>query len=488
MTRHRRSAQAAKPARTTPRPRVAGPVNLRQEVWSLLVIAAPLAAAYLAEIAMMITDMAIVGRLGSVQLAAVGLAGDLMIEVMLFCMAIVSIVGVLVAQAIGAGDEASGAHHLRQGLWLAAALSIPGMLLSWNLTPLLALTDQDPAVLAFGEAYLHAVVWCFLPSLWFVVLRGFVAALSRPQSVMVITVVAVALNAVLTYGLVFGALGLPNLGVAGAGWATTIVCWGMFAALAWHVTRAARFRPHRLFNALGRLDLAACRQILVLGLPLGGLALMEGGLFAVTAILMGVLGAEALAANQIVITVIATTFVVAMALGEAAAIRVAYGIGAGDPAQAQRAGLLGIGLGVLVMAAAACVFLAAPETLAGLFLDLGDPANREVVELTSGLFVIAALFQISDGVQAISSRALRGLRDSFAPMWIAGLGYWGFGIPGGYLLGFVFGYGASGLWWGLALGLSVTAAMLTWRFFRLSWRRRREAEASGSACGGVVGR
>ncbi len=451
-------------------------------------IAAPLAAAYLAEIAMLITDMAIVGRLGSVQLAAVGLAGDLMIEVMLFCMAIVSIVGVLVAQAIGAGDAESGAHHLRQGLWLATALSIPGMLLCWNLMPLLALTDQDPAVLAFGEAYLHAAVWCFLPSLWFVVLREFVAALSRPRSVMVITIAAVGLNAALTYALVFGALGLPALGVAGAGWATTIVCWVMFAALAWYMTRAAHFKPHRVFHALGRLDPAACWRILVLGLPLGGLALMEGGLFAVTAILMGVLGAEALAANQIVITVIATTFVVAMALGEAAAIRVAYGIGAGDPAQAQRAGLLGIGLGVLVMAAAAVVFLAAPETLAGLFLDLGDPANREVVELTSGLFVIAAVFQIFDGVQAISSRALRGLRDTFAPMWIAGLGYWGFGIPGGYLLAFVFGYGASGLWWGLALGLSVTAVMLAWRFFRLSWRRRREAEASGPACGEVVGR
>jgi MATE family multidrug resistance protein len=486
MTRHRRSAQETKPARTIRRPRAAGPVKLRQEVRSLLVIAAPLAAAYLAEIAMMITDMAIVGRLGSVQLAAVGLAGDLMIEIMLFGMAIVSIVGVLVAQTIGAGDAQSGAHHLRQGLWLATALSIPSTLLCWNLMPLLALTDQDPAVLAFGESYLRAAVWCILPSLWFVVLREFVAALSRPQSVMVITVAAVALNAVLSYGLVHGAFGLPALGVAGAGWATSIVCWVMFAALAWHMTRAARFRPYRVFHALSRLDPAACRQILTLGLPLGGLALMEGGLFAVTAILMGVLGAEALAANQIVIAAIGTTFVVAMALGEAAAIRVAYGIGAGDPAQAQRAGLLGIGLGVLVMAAAAVVFLAAPETLAGLFLDLGDPANREVVELAAGLFVIAAVFQIFDGVQAISSRALRGLRDTFAPMWIAGLGYWGFGIPGGYLLAFVFGYGASGLWWGLALGLSVTAVMLAWRFFRLSWRRRQEAEASGSAAAEVV--
>jgi len=481
MTRHLRSAEPAKPATAALRPTASGAVGSRHEVRALLVIAAPLAAAYLAEIAMLVTDMVIVGRLGSVELAAVGLASDLMIEIMVFCGAILSIVAVLAAQAVGAGEAGSSAHQVRQGLWVATALSVPGMAFGWNLPGLLALTDQDPQVLAFAERYLHAVIWCFLPSLWFVVLRGFVAALSRPLSVMVITVAAIALNAALTYGLVFGAAGLPELGVAGAGWATTIVCWVMFAALAWQVAHAARFRPYRVFAGLGRLDQAACRQILSLGLPLGGLALMEGGLFAATAILMGVLGAAALAANQIVITVIAVTFVVSMALGEAAAIRVAHGIGAGDPATAQRAGLLGIGLGVLFMAGAAWVLLAAPKTLTGLFLDLGDPANREAIELTAGLFVIAALFQISDGLQAIASRALRGLKDTFVPMWIAGLGYWGFGIPGGYLLGFVFGYGAVGLWWGLALGLSATAAMLTWRFFRLSWRIRRESDAAAVA-------
>ncbi len=469
------------------RSKLAGLAGLRRELRSLLIIATPLAAAYLAEIAMWITDMAIVGRLGSVELAAVGLAGDMMFEVMMSFMAIVSIVGVLVAQAIGSGDAKVGVHYLRQGLWMATALSVPGIWLCWNLMPLLALTGQDPQVLALGENYLHAVVWCFLPTLWFAVVREFVAALSRVRSVMVITIGAVGLNAALTYGLVFGALGLPAMGVAGAGWATTIVCWVMFAALAWHVARAAFFRPYRVFSALNRLDLAVCRQILVLGLPLGGLVLMAGGLFVVTAVLMGVLGVEALAANQIVITIISLTWVVTLALGEATAIRVAYRIGAGDPAQAQLAGLLGIGLGVFFMAAAACVFLAAPEILASLFLDLGDPANRNVVELTASLFVIAALFQIFDGVQAISSRALRGLKDTLMPMWIAGLGYWGIGVPSGYLLGFVFGYGAEGLWWGLALGLSATATMLCWRFVRLSQRRRREFDSTSLATTGSVG-
>lgn len=470
-------------------PRPAAGAHLRREIGSevraLLIIAAPLAAAYLAEIAMMITDMVIVGRLGGVQLAAVGLASDLVIEILVFCFAILSIVAVLVARSIGSGEEGSGTRHLRQGLWVATALSLPAVALCWQLPSLLGLTDQDPQVLALAERYLNAVVWCVPPSLWFVVLRGFASALSRAQSVMVITVASVGLNAALCYGLVFGAAGLPELGVAGAGWATSLVSWVMFAALAWYLARAKQFRAYRVFAGLGRLDPAAWRRILRLGLPLGGLALMEGGLFAVTAILMGVLGAAALAANQVVITVIATTFVVSMALGEAAAIRVAHGIGAGDPARAQHAGLLAIALGVLFMAAAACVLLAAPETLTALFLDLGDPANRPVVALTTGLFVIAALFQVSDGVQAISSRALRGLQDTFVPMWIAGLRYWGLGIPGGYLLGFVAGYGAAGLWWGLALGLTATAAKLTGRFVRLSSRIRRASAVPAEAWAAV---
>ncbi len=232
---------------------------------------------------MLVTDMVIVGHLGSLKLAAVGRIGDLLFEIMFFSMGIVSIVDVFVAQSLGAGNHADAAGRLRQGLCLATILTLPGSLLVWFLPSFLALTGQQPEVLAIGERYLHAVVWCFIPSIWFVVLREFVAALSRPQSVMVITLSAISLNAVLTYGLVFGAFGLPELGVAGAGWATTVVTWVMFAALAWHVARVPAFRSYAVFHGLGRIDFAGLRQILALGLPLGGLELLGSGLFAVTA-------------------------------------------------------------------------------------------------------------------------------------------------------------------------------------------------------------
>ena len=442
--------------------------SLIAELKALLVIAVPLAAAYLAEIAMMLTDLAIVGRLGTLQLAAVGLTGDLMFAIMIFCMAAISMIGVLVAEAVGAGDKPSAARQVQLGLVLSVGLSVPGMVLIWFLVPILSLTGQDPQVLVHGDAYLHAAVWCFLPSIWFVVLREFVAALSRPGAVMIITTAAVGLNALLSYGLVFGAFGLPALGVSGAGWATSIVCWAMFAALLWHVLRADHYRAFPFLNWRRRGTMTDCWQILTLGAPLGGLALLEEGLFAVVAILMGTISAVALAANQIVISTIAIVFVVAMAIGEATAIRVALSIGEGKPVQARRAGLLGLGSGTVLMSVAACVFLAIPELLAALFINVDDPDNRDVLQLVTGLFVIAGVFQIFDGMGAISVRALRGMRDTFVPMWIAAVGYWVFGIPCGYLLSFVFGYGAAGLWWGLAIGLSVTSLMLTRRFVRLS--------------------
>lgn len=169
-------------------------LRLRVELPTLLAIAVPLAAAYVAELAMTFTDMVIVGRLGSLELAAVGLAGNLLNDLQFSCMNVVSIVGVFVAQACGTGDARAVRCWVRQGLWVATALSVPGMLLCWYLAPLLSLTGQDEQVILLASEYLHALVWCFLPTMWFTVLSNFVTALSRARSIMVITVAVVGLN------------------------------------------------------------------------------------------------------------------------------------------------------------------------------------------------------------------------------------------------------------------------------------------------------
>jgi len=438
------------------------------ELKQTLIIAAPLAGAYLAEVAMINIDHIMVGRLGALELAGVGLLGDAAFELLIFITAVVSIVGVLVAHSRGAGRPDEIGHHVAQGLWVAFILGLPATILCWFLGDILAPTGQDPRVIAIGREYVVPVSWSILPGVLFIVLRAYTSAMGRAMPVLVITLVTVIAKIPVTYILVFGGFGIPALGVAGAGWATTILIWGMFLALAWYVTIAPGLREHRVLSHLREFDPPEMLEIFRLGLPIGGIAILEGGMFIAVVILMGVISADALAANQAVFGWTTMTFVFSLALGETAGIRVAHELGAKRPRGARRAGLLAVGLGGLTMSVAAAGFILLPRLLTGVFLDLEVAENAPVVELAVSLFFIAAIFQLTDGLQAIATRALRGMRDTLVPMWIASLGYWGFGIGGGWLLAFPLGFGPEGLWWGLAGGLTVTGTLLLWRFNRLS--------------------
>jgi MATE family multidrug resistance protein len=440
----------------------------RKEAGRIAVIAAPLAAGYLAEVAMNLTDTVIVGRLGSVELGAVGLASNMLFGLLVPCMSIVSIVGVLAAQAHGAGDQSAIAHAVRQGFWVATLLSIPATAFGLNMGPVLRWLGQEEPVVVLAERYLAGLTWCFLPYMWFTVLRNFVAALARVMVVMVITVTAIGLNLVVVYGLVFGAFGLPALGVTGAGIGTSIVCWAMFAALAVHTSRARVFRIHRVFARLHRVDLRVWREVFRLGLPAAGSSAVENLMFMAVPILMGTIGAVALAANQIAYSVTAVLFMIALGISHAATIRVAYWLGAGSPAAARQAGLVAIGLSVAYMALAAIPLWTLPESISAVYLDPAAPANAEVIALAAALLAIAAVFQIVDGVQVTATGALRGLKDTTVPFILGTVGYLGVGLVGGYVIAFPFGLGATGLWVGLALGLTVSASLLAWRFHERS--------------------
>ncbi len=455
-----------------------GKANSLLELRAILRISGPLAAAYLAEIAMGITDMLFVGRLGSVELAAVGLASSVLFEILIVAVGVVSMVAVLAAEARGAGSAEGVRCAVRQGFLVALLLGIPGTIIGWNLAPLLAMTGQDPRVIAFADQYLHAAAWAIIPYLLFVVLRSFVAALARAGSVMVVTVTAIGINAVLTYALVFGNLGMPALGVAGAGWATTITIWLMLAALVFHTGVSRSFRAFRLYAAGLDLDASVLREILRLGAPVAGITLLESGLFAAVSIAMGVLGASWLAANQIVLNVLAVGFVVALAIGEAAGVRISHGTGVGKPHDVRRSAVIGVGLGSVVMILFASLLWLFPRQIVSVFLDVGDAGNSEVVAYAVILAGIAAVFQVFDGLQAIATRALRGMKDTLVPMWIASIGYWVLGAAGGWALSFPLGYGARGLWWGLALGLIVTAVALVWRLMA-----RTRVDSSGTKKG-----
>lgn len=445
--------------------------TVKDDLKQFFIIAIPLSAAYLAEFAMFITTKMVVGKLGYLSLAAVGIAGDLTFEILVILMALLSIVGVLAAQALGAGKSQDLGQSVRQGFFVATGVGIPAMIAVWNLDLVLIVTDQDPRVVELARGYLKGICGAVLPVLWFSVFRNFVAVLSQTVSILVIASIAVALNYLLTLWFVYGGFGLEPLGLFGAGLATTFVSWFMFLTLALHVFRKPMFRGFGIFRGRWQVIWPLCREIMRLGIPVAGLAFLEAGLFVATAILSGIISAKTLAAYEIVMAWVGIPFVIAFGLAEATMIRVAHAIGANRMRQARKAGFLGMTLVIIIVSSMVVVPLVFAQPIIRIFISPEDSGFTEVSRLAAHFLVIAAIFMVFDGLQATAARALRGMKDNLVPLWIAGFGYWVLGIGGGSILAFYYQMGGAGLWWGLAAGLAVAACLLSWRFHRFTLRR-----------------
>lgn len=440
----------------------------REEVRLLMIIAVPLVAAYLGEMAMFITTNIVVGRLGYQELAAVGIAGSFTMEVIVIIMGLLSVIGVFVANAEGAGDKSIAGHATRQGLLLATLIGIPATVFVWNFGQFLPYLGQAPEVVRLADEYLPAASLMILPALWFTCFRNFVTAIAKTGAIMVITVTAVGLNYFLTVALVHGRFGFPDMGVAGAGWATSLVTWVMFIALVWYVYLTPHFRGYSLFRGRIRFDGTVCHEIIYLGTPVAGIVCMEAGLFFAVSVICGILGADILASYEILKSWFGVTFMMALALAEAAMVRVAFGIGRGSMASARQSGIISMVIGTCILVALMVVPLNFSREIVNIFLDTDDPGFQLISATVESMVIIAAVFQVFDGLQAIATRALRGIRDTITPLWMAGFGYWVLGIGGGYVLTFPLGYGFSGIWIGLATGLVVTGTLLAFRFLRLT--------------------
>ena len=438
------------------------------EIRKLLLIAGPLVAAYLSEFAMALTTKAIVGKLGYKELASIGLAGDMAAEVIVVLVGFLSVTGVLVAQAEGSGRKADAGLAARQGLLIATAIRIPATAIIWHLDKILVLTGQSAEIIEPMAPFLRPLSGAILPMLWFFTLRTFVASLAKTGAVLVITVLAVAGNYVLCKGLVEGAYGLPALGLAGAGWAKTIVSFFMLFALVAYTYATPVFRGYGLFRGRLKIDLSVCSEIIRLGVPVAGIVILEASLFAAVSIFSGILGPIPLATYQVMMAWVGIAFVTAHGLAEAGMVRIAHSIGAGSMPAARQAGVLTFAIGAIWLTVLAIVPVAFPHVLVGAFLSPSDPGFNDVLTMTTRLLIIAAFFQVFDGLQVMAALALRGLKDTIVPLWCAGVGYWLFGIAGGWILAFPAGLGADGLWWGMAVGLVVTGSLLTGRFLMLT--------------------
>lgn len=436
--------------------------EMRETLW----LATPVVAAQLAQMSMGFVDTVMVGRLGQEALAGVALGNTTFFFVLIVCLGVIQAVGPMVSQAHGAGEHEPIERTVRQGLWLGVVLAVPAVLLLWHIAPVLRAIGQPDAAVAAAQGYVRAIVGGFLPALWFMALRSFVEGLARPLPVTIITAVGVGLNIAANYVLMFGAWGVPAMGLKGTGWASTIVFWMLFGMLALFVTRVDPFATYRLFSGLRTPDPAYFRELVRIGWPIGVSSGIEAGLFMLTALMVGVLGTTPLAAHQIALQCAAFTFMVPLGVGIAGSVRVGQAVGRGHPDAARRAGYAAMLLAGLFMTGAALLFWLMPHAIVRLYIDPSAADTAPVAALAASLLGIAALFQVFDGVQVAAMGALRGLKDTRVPMGIAFVTYWGVGLSTGYVLGLVMGWGAPGLWWGLVVGLAAAALLLFARFHR----------------------
>ena len=446
-----------------------GPQSLGSHTAATLRLAAPLAAAQLAQMAMGVTDTVLLGALGPEALAAGGLAASVMMSVMVVLQGVLAAVSILVAQARGAGNTAIVPALYWTAVLLAAMLAIPAFALFSLVGALLGALGEPARLTADTQAYLDVLRWGVPGAmLGMGLLRAFLPAIGGGPLLLWVSAGEAIVNAPLCYGLIHGAWGLPALGLEGAALATVIVLTaGSLVLLLLLHTRPA-FRP---LVAPARPQPGPFGTMLKLGIPIGATFAVETSLFLAVALLIGLLGPAPLAAQHVTLNTVALAFMVAVGIAQAANVRVGMHVGARDMPGARRAGLVAIALAAAWEAAAALVLVFAPEAVVGLYLD---PADAEAFTTAIALLQIVVLFQVADGVQAAAAGALRGLGDTRVPFLLATIGYWAIGFPAAWLLTLRLGFGAPGAWWGLAAGLIVVAALLLRRFLVMSRRTPQE--------------
>lgn len=460
--------------RATPAPSLdAQPRRLRVDIMDTLRLAWPMALTQLGQIAMMTTDLALLGRLGDKVMAAASLAHTILFAMFVIGAGLVSAVAPLAAQAFGARQPDGVRAALRVGLWVSALAGVPITVLTLYGYEMLVLLGQEPEAARLATRYLQGLAWSLAPGWAFIAIRGFMGAVNRPEPALLIMLAAVPINALLAYGMIYGAFGLPNLDLLGAGVATTIVNVLMLVVAMWVCVTQRPFKKYRVLGHFWRWDWPLMRRLLVLGLPISATFFLEYGLFGASSLLVGVIGVTELAAHQIALQTAAVIFMAPFGISMAATVRVGQALGRGDMASARRAGFIALGLALGFMCAATLLIVFTREFIPQLFLGFGTPA-RDTVALASTLLLVASTFFIFDGLQTVGSGALRGLNDTRVPFYFALFSFWGVGFPSSWILGFTFGYGAIGVWVGLTLSLAVYAVLLVWRFNRLT--RPRQAE------------
>lgn len=440
-------------------------MSKRDQIQSILLIALPLMAAFLAQRGMQFIDTLMMGWLGPSALAAGILGTSIFMTLLIFSMGVLSAIGVFIVRAKGEERITEIPMILQQGFGLAFFLSIPCMLILWFTPHFLLAIGQDPLVVANTARLLHGLLWGLPGFLLFLVLREFIAAYSLTVVIMMISLLSIPLTFIVNYILIYGKYGFPTLGIAGIGYGGAVVMWFMFLCLLIYAKKHPLLKNPLTISSI-QLNYHQFRDILHVGLPSGVLFLLEAGMFLSTAILMGYFGITALAAHQIAMQCVNIAYTLPTALSMATALQISHAVGSKNIVQAKHTAIASFTIVLFTSILLAILFVCFSNPLVQLFLENQTTQTEAVYQLAITFIHIAALFLCFDALQSVANGALRGLKDTFVPMLLSIICYWLLGVGGAYYLSLHTSLGAEGIWYGLTLGLCSTAIILLVRFFK----------------------
>jgi len=425
----------------------------RRDLSRVVRLAVPVALVQVGMMAMGVVDTIMVGRVSPEDLAAVALGNLYFFTTAVFGMGLLMALDPLVAQAVGAGDDTAASRAVQRGLILSLALACITSLALVPATPVFRFLQQPTGVIPIAAGYAHWSIPGTLGFFLFVIFRQTLQAMGRVAPLLWTMLAANVVNAFLNWILIWGNLGAPRLGAVGSAMGSSLARWFMAMALlgvAWPLLRPY-LRPWRP----GLLTPGPLLRMVVIGAPIGLQSMLEFGAFALTGIFMGWLGTAPMAAHQVALNLAAFTFMVPLGIAAAGAVRVGQEIGRGEPDAARGAAGASLLLGFAFMSVTALVFLLFPGPLGRIYTE-----DAGVLALVTLLIPIAGVFQVFDGLQAVAAGVLRGAGDTRVPVLINLAGFWLVGLPLSLLLGFTFGHGPVGIWWGLAAGLAAVAVLL----------------------------